>query len=103
MLFGNQVCAQNSKGILKHFQNRGLTFVRIEGGANQEAGGRLVKEIYGRLKIPVEISPIPGKRALREAVSGKADGEVMRIMKIQEVAPTLIRLFPHINVKVTTD
>ena len=97
IIFSSHVFAQNTKEILKHYQNRGLTFVRIESGVDQKVGGMLVKEVYGRLKIPVEIRPMPGKRALREAMSGRVDGEVMRTMKVQEMAPTLIRLSPHIR------
>ena len=84
--------------ILSRYQKNGLRFVSIKGVPDQEFGGLMVKHIYGLLKIPVTITPLPGKRALENAKKGIADGESMRIMKIQEVAPTLIRLSPHISV-----
>jgi len=98
ILFSSVTYAKDTEDILAHYQKRGLTFVAIKGVPDQEIGGLLVKEIYSRLKIPVTIVPQPGKRALRQAMDGKVDGESMRIMKIQEIAPTLIRVSPHISI-----
>ena len=89
--------AQNTEEILAHYQKRGLTFSRIIASSDQKVGGMLVKEIYGRLKIPIEIKEMPAKRALVSAKYGVVDGELIRIMRVQEVAPTLIRISPHIS------
>lgn len=91
------VHAQNTEEILAHYRTRGLTFSRMIAAPAQKVGEMLVIEIYGRLQIPVRIIKMPGKRALVSAKDGAVDGECQRIMRVQEVAPTLIRLSPHIS------
>jgi ABC-type amino acid transport substrate-binding protein len=88
--------AQNNEKILAHYQKRGLTF-SSEASLVSSVGEKIVKEIYGRLNIPVKIIDMPAKRALVAAMDGTVDGDLMRIMKVQEVAPRLIRLSPHAN------
>ena len=90
------VHAQNTEEILAHYQERGLTF-SSEASLVSAVGSKIVKEIYGRLKIPVKIIDMPAKRALISATEGSVDGDLSRIMRVQEVAPTLIRLSPHVN------
>ena len=97
LLTGTTAYAQSNDEILSQYQKGGLTFVRIKAVPDQEIGGMLVKEIYNRLKIPVTIRIMPGKRALDSASTGLVDGESVRIAKIQELFPTLIRLSPPIS------
>ena len=80
------VHAQNTEEILADYRTRGLTFSRMIAAPAQKVGEMLVKEIYGRLQIPVRIIEMPGKRALASAKEGAVDGECQRIMKVQEVA-----------------
>lgn len=96
-LLGINFTVNADESVLKRHQDQGLTFVMIKDVPDQAIGAQMVKEIYGQLNIPVTFKPLPGKRALKLAKQGKVDGEAMRIMKVQEVAPTLIRLSPHIN------
>lgn len=90
--------SETRENILKYYQDNGLTFVRIQGIPDQKLGAMIIKEVYKSLNINVNIIPMPGKRALKEAQKGEIiDGEVIRIMKIQALSPTLIRLSPHIR------
>ncbi len=69
-----------------------MSFVRIQDMAGQEVGGRILLDVYERLGIPAEVIPMPGKRALREAISGRKDGESVRIYAVGEKYPDLIRV-----------
>ncbi|NQY21341.1 MAG: transporter substrate-binding domain-containing protein [Campylobacteraceae bacterium] len=90
--------SETRENILKYYQDNGLTFVRIQGVPDHKLGAMIIKEVYKRLNINVNIISMPGKRALKEAQKGEIiDGEVIRIMKIQALSPTLIRLSPHIR------
>jgi len=67
-------------------------FVSIEKLIEQEVGRIIIPEIYKKLGIKVTISPLPGKRAQSEAVSGELDGEIMRVWSYGEENPTTIRV-----------
>ncbi len=54
-------------------------FVSIENLIEQEVGGLIIPQIYDKLNIDIQISPKPAKRAQAYAISGKRDGEIMRI------------------------
>ncbi len=69
-----------------------MSFVRIQDMAGQEVGGRILLDVYKRLGIPAEVIPMPGKRALREAISGRKDGESVRIYAVGEKYPELVRV-----------
>lgn len=98
MLFSATLYAQSDENILAPYQKNGLTFTNVKDDPIQEVGAKLITNIYGRLGIPVAILDLPGIRALNSASEGKADGEVMRIMRIQELYPTLVRLSPHLDI-----
>ncbi len=66
--------------------------VRIDGLAEQAVGAEMLKEIYTRAGLTVEITAMPGKRALQEASSGAKDGETLRIFALGENEPRLKRV-----------
>lgn len=67
-------------------------FVRIDGLAEQAVGAELLTEIYRRAGHEISITPMPGKRALAEASSGRKDGETLRIFALGENEKRLIRV-----------
>lgn len=67
-------------------------FVSIKGLIEQEVGRILIPEIYKKLNIKVTITPYPGKRAQAEAITGKKDGEIMRIWTYGKENPTTKRV-----------
>ncbi len=66
--------------------------VRIDGLAEQAVGAEMLKEIYNRAGLSVEITAMPGKRALQEASSGAKDGETLRIFALGENESRLKRV-----------
>lgn len=74
-----------------------LRFARIENIPDQFVGGEILKAVYSRLKIPIELVDLPAKRALMESSTGKLDGEVHRNINVQKQYPTLIMIRPAIN------
>lgn len=69
-----------------------LELVSIEGLAEQIAGKQVLREIYNRLNIPIDITPRPAKRAIYETSLGSKDGEILRIWSYGDINPTLIRI-----------
>lgn len=67
-------------------------FVRIDGLAEQAVGERLLREVYNRAGIEINVTPMPGSRALEEAASGRMDGETLRVFALGENEPRLIRV-----------
>jgi ABC-type amino acid transport substrate-binding protein len=53
--------------------------VSIEGLFEQQVGEIILPEVYKKLGIEITITAMPGKRAIQETVSGRKDGEIMRI------------------------
>jgi polar amino acid transport system substrate-binding protein len=74
-----------------------LRIARIENIPDQFVGGEILKVVYGRLNIPMELVDMPAKRALLESSAGDLDGEVQRNMNVQSQYPSLIMLRPAIN------
>lgn len=74
-----------------------LRIARIENIPDQWVGGEILKVVYGRLNIPIELVDMPAKRALLDSSSGRLDGEVHRNIHVQEQYPSLILLRPAIN------
>lgn len=79
------------------FAQSPLRFARIEGIPDQFVGGEILKVVYGRLNIPIELVDLPGRRALIESSEGRLDGEVHRNILVQTQNPTLLMLRPAIN------
>lgn len=74
-----------------------LRFARIENIPDQFVGGEILKAVYGRLNIPIELVDLPAKRALIESSSGRIDGEVHRNINVRWQYPSLIMVEPAIN------
>ena len=74
-----------------------LIFTQIISTPDQAIGAEILQVAYKKLNIPIRIKLVPGKRALMESSSGRADGEIYRIFEIDEVYPTLIRVPTPIN------
>ncbi|GIU42683.1 ABC transporter substrate-binding protein [Shewanella colwelliana] len=67
-------------------------FASIEYLLEQELAREVIPLIYRGLGFSVEVLPLPGNRAQYAAVSGKLDGEVMRIWRYGEEHPTMLRV-----------
>ena len=74
-----------------------LKFSQIVDTPDQVIGAVIVKAAYEKLGIPVKFEILPGKRALAESSEGRADGEVHRIVEIDDEYPTLLRVPTPIN------
>ncbi|MBV8603806.1 MAG: transporter substrate-binding domain-containing protein [Pelomonas sp.] len=62
----------------------------------QVVAGKLLRELYARLGVAIEIEPLPGKRAtlMVMAADGRLDGEVARVSAYADANPSLIRVDP---------
>ena len=71
---------------------KALMIAQIESSSDQILGGLILTEIYKRAEIPLELVPLPGARAILSSSSGQLDGEQMRIYKVGELYPDLVRI-----------
>jgi polar amino acid transport system substrate-binding protein len=71
-----------------------VRLARLENVPDQFLGGELLVAIYKRLGIQVEFVDMPAKRSLIESSEGRVDGEVQRILAVQEQYPTLVAVQP---------
>jgi len=67
-----------------------MRLARIEGVPDQAVGGEILQVVYGRIGQPVEFVDLPAKRALIESSSGRLDGEVQRVLAVENEYPTLV-------------
>jgi polar amino acid transport system substrate-binding protein len=74
-----------------------VRIARLENVPDQFLGGELLVAIYKRLGISVEFIDMPAKRSLIESSEGRVDGEVQRILAVQEQYPTLVAVQPSFN------
>jgi len=74
-----------------------LRIARIENIPDQYIGGEILKVVYSRLNITIELVDMPAKRALVESSSGNLDGEVQRNINVATQYPTLLIVRPAIN------
>lgn len=79
------------------FAQSPLRIARIENIPDQFVGGEILKVVYSRLNIPVELVDLPAKRALLESSTGRLDGEVQRNIMVQTQYPTLVMVRPALN------
>lgn len=68
------------------------SFVSIKGLVEQEVGRIVLPQIYGKIGISIDITPLPGKRAHILTTTGKKDGEIMRIWTYGENNKTVARV-----------
>ncbi|CCK77493.1 Conserved hypothetical protein [Oleispira antarctica RB-8] len=67
-------------------------FVSIDGLYEQQVGQIILPQIYKKLGIDISITPMPGNRAVLETVSGRMDGEIMRIGSYGIDHPEVLRI-----------
>lgn len=67
-------------------------FVSIDGLFEQQVGEKILPVVYGKLGLDIKIVSMPGKRAQREANTGRKDGDIMRIWTYGGETPNLIRV-----------
>lgn len=77
-------------------------FVAIEGLVAQQIGSQVMTEIYRQLGHQIHITPMPAKRAQRQAISGIEDGEIMRVYFYGDQNPEMIRIPIPIHAVETT-
>jgi hypothetical protein len=74
-----------------------LKFSQLVNTPDQLVGAEILKVIYAKVGLPIEIIPLSGKRALLESSEGRLDGEVHRILEIASAYPNLRRVPTAIN------
>ena len=68
------------------------SFVSIRGLIEQDVGRIIMPKVYEKLGMSIDIEPMPGQRAQKEATSGNKDGEIMRIWTYGEENNTVVRV-----------
>lgn len=74
-----------------------LYIARISDIPDQYIGGEILKVVYSRLGIAIELVDEPAQRALEDSSTGKLDGEVHRNISVQNQYPSLLIVHPAIN------
>lgn len=69
-----------------------LTLAAIEKLPSAELATRIMATAYAKLDIPIEVVTLPANRALIMAVSGEADGDMMRIAMLNGRYPSLVQV-----------
>ena len=69
-----------------------LTISKMENTPSGIVWSKVLQEIYKRAEIPIEFVDMPTKRSLSQSSRGRIDGELVRIHKVGEIFPTLIRI-----------
>ncbi|MFT6991647.1 MAG: hypothetical protein ACJASL_003635 [Paraglaciecola sp.] len=74
-----------------------LKFAQIANTPDQMVGPEILKVVYAKVGMPIEIVAVSGKRALIESNEGRLDGEVHRIVEIDSIYPSLLKIPTAIN------
>lgn len=74
-----------------------LRLSRLDNVPDQFLGGEMLVEVYKRLGVRVQFVDLPAKRSLLESSEGRVDGEVQRILAVQDQYPTLLPVHPSFN------
>jgi ABC-type amino acid transport substrate-binding protein len=74
-----------------------LRISRLDNVPDQFLGGEMLVEVYKRLGITVQFVDLPAKRSLLESSEGRVDGEVQRILAVQDQYPALVAVQPSFN------
>ena len=69
-----------------------IRIARLKGAPDTILGAMLLKDIYRRAGLSLEILVMPSRRSLEESSKGRIDGELQRIFAIGKQYPTLIRV-----------
>jgi polar amino acid transport system substrate-binding protein len=71
-----------------------LRLARNELAAEQSIAAQILRDIYARAGLGLEVVAMPGKRARVAALDGQVDGEVARVLSYAESNPKLVRVEP---------
>jgi len=74
-----------------------VRIARLDSVPDQAVGAEILAAIYRRAGIGITFVDLPAKRSLLESSEGRVDGEVQRILAVQDQYPSLIALHPSIN------
>jgi len=69
-----------------------LTISVLENSPSSQIYSKILKEIYKRAEVPLEFVTMPTQRSLVQSSNGLIDGELVRIYKVGDLYPTLIRV-----------
>lgn len=74
-----------------------LRIARIENVPDQQVGAEILAVVYSKLSIQVHFVDGPAKRSLLESSEGRLDGEIQRVLDVQNEYPTLLAVQASIN------
>ena len=74
-----------------------LRLARLDNVPDQAVGAEILVAVYRRAGIGVTFVDLSAKRSLLESSEGRVDGEVQRILAVQDQYPSLIAVHPSIN------
>jgi polar amino acid transport system substrate-binding protein len=74
-----------------------LQLARLANVPDQYVGGEILRFVYARLGIAIELVDLPAGRALTLSNSGTLDGEIQRVAGITRNFPALIQVMTPIN------
>lgn len=74
-----------------------LRISRIENVPDQQVGAEILTVIYSKLGIQLQFVDGPAKRSLVESSEGRLDGEIQRVLDVQNEYPTLLPVPVSIN------
>ncbi len=69
-----------------------LTISILEAAPSSVVYSKILEAIYNRADIPLEFVVMPTQRSLSQSTRGIIDGELVRIHKVGDLYPTLIRV-----------
>lgn len=69
-----------------------LTISVLENSPSSLVYSKILEEVYKRAGIPLDFVVMPTERSIVESSNGHIDGELVRIYKVGELYPTLIRV-----------
>ncbi|MDR7305824.1 transporter substrate-binding domain-containing protein [Rhodoferax saidenbachensis] len=74
-----------------------LRIARIENVPDQQVGAEILTVVYSKLGIQLQFVDGPAKRSLLESSEGRLDGEIQRVLDVQNEYPTLLAVPVSIN------
>lgn len=74
-----------------------LRIARIENVPDQQVGAEILAVVYSKLGIHLQFVDGPAKRSLVESSEGRLDGEIQRVLDVQNEYPTLLAVPVPIN------
>ena len=74
-----------------------LRIARIENVPDQQVGAEILAVVYSKLGIQIQFVDGPAKRVLMESSEGHLDGEIQRVLDVQNEYPTLLAIQVPIN------